>query len=572
MRPLFRVWPLVVLALAYGLYAAVREAWVCDDAFLSFRYAKNLVGGLGLVFNGGEPPVEGYTNFLWTMLLAAGMGLGQDPVQLAQVAGIASYVATIGLLAACAWRAPGGVGLPAAAVGLALHLHASRFATGGLETAMFTLLATLGLVLLIEARGACGFAAAGAVWILATMTRPDGAIFYALGGLFAAWVAWRRRDWGPLVAFSSSLVLIYVPYFAWKLVYYGDPLPNTFYAKSAGRGYLAEGVHYVWLYLACYWVLLPGLALPLVFAWLRRGDRELAAGWGGLRAPLLLGAFVWTYAAYVAWVGGDFMFSRFCLPLTPALLLGWQCVANLGARSGRLVTAALAVGMAAIAYPAESLHRHVVEEKRYYPEWKLRSSERIARHLARAFAGTDLRIAIKGTQAMLAYYGEFPLAIEIHGLTDRYIARRRVTHRGRVGHEKLLPFEDPYYARRGVDLVVGPVHDERIRDDRIGAEWRRLEFDMPGVRFNGMSPGGWFRATLLTYDRNVLRALDGRAGFRYRRFEERLDAYLATVESRPSDELRADFQAFQRFYFDHNHDPRRRGEFLRALARAAPGK
>src|SRR5688572_25266220 len=50
------------------------HAWayrfLTDDAFISFRYARNLARGAGLVFNPGEAPVEGYTNFLWVLLLA----------------------------------------------------------------------------------------------------------------------------------------------------------------------------------------------------------------------------------------------------------------------------------------------------------------------------------------------------------------------------------------------------------------------------------------------------------------------------------------------------------------------
>ena len=60
------------IALAYGVAAAIQRAWVCDDAFISFRCADHLVRGLGLVFNPGER-VEGYTNFLWAVWVAAGM-------------------------------------------------------------------------------------------------------------------------------------------------------------------------------------------------------------------------------------------------------------------------------------------------------------------------------------------------------------------------------------------------------------------------------------------------------------------------------------------------------------------
>ena len=42
-----------------------------DEAMVSMRYARNLAHGDGLVWNPGETPVEGYTNFLWTLALAA---------------------------------------------------------------------------------------------------------------------------------------------------------------------------------------------------------------------------------------------------------------------------------------------------------------------------------------------------------------------------------------------------------------------------------------------------------------------------------------------------------------------
>src|SRR5260221_4689119 len=53
------------------------KRWVQDDAYVSFRYARNFVRGDGLVYNVGEP-VEGYTNFLWTTLAAVPLAAGAD--------------------------------------------------------------------------------------------------------------------------------------------------------------------------------------------------------------------------------------------------------------------------------------------------------------------------------------------------------------------------------------------------------------------------------------------------------------------------------------------------------------
>ena len=70
-----RVAVVLISAIALGGIArALTLAWICDDAFISLRYAANLVAGDGLVYNVGEY-VEGYTNLLWTLLIAAFVAL-----------------------------------------------------------------------------------------------------------------------------------------------------------------------------------------------------------------------------------------------------------------------------------------------------------------------------------------------------------------------------------------------------------------------------------------------------------------------------------------------------------------
>ena len=69
-----------------------------DDGFIGFRYVQNALAGHGFVYNPGER-VEGYTNFLWVALLAAGARLGASPESLAIPL---SMVFTAGLWAAVA--------------------------------------------------------------------------------------------------------------------------------------------------------------------------------------------------------------------------------------------------------------------------------------------------------------------------------------------------------------------------------------------------------------------------------------------------------------------------------------
>src|SRR3989442_15928728 len=90
---------LAAVVVLTGIVHASRLAWATDDAYISFRYARNLVRGLGLVYNAGER-VEGYSNFLWTLWCALGIKLGCAPETWANVTGIACYAATLLLLGA----------------------------------------------------------------------------------------------------------------------------------------------------------------------------------------------------------------------------------------------------------------------------------------------------------------------------------------------------------------------------------------------------------------------------------------------------------------------------------------
>ena len=127
--------------------------FVTDDAFISFVYSRNLAEHGKLVFNLGEHPVEGYTNFLWTVLLAA--LLEARPRARAHVArarhrlrrGHARHRAP-GCRGACARRRGGDVdwswwdALPA--LFLAGVPGYACWSSGGLETQMFAFLVTLG--------------------------------------------------------------------------------------------------------------------------------------------------------------------------------------------------------------------------------------------------------------------------------------------------------------------------------------------------------------------------------------------------------------------------------------------
>jgi len=168
-------------------------AWfLCDDAFISFRYARNLLEGHGLVFNPGEY-VEGYTNFLWILELAAiWKGLGIPPEQAAPWL---SVTCTIGVLAALGvWCAR----LPAlrqrwlvAWMAFGLLCASATFAVwtsgGGLETRQFTLFIVVAVVCLsLWRNNRLGLAVASLSLALAALTRPEGLL---IGLVCIGWFA-----------------------------------------------------------------------------------------------------------------------------------------------------------------------------------------------------------------------------------------------------------------------------------------------------------------------------------------------------------------------------------------------
>lgn len=545
-------WIVAGLALCYGLWFAYDHAWVCDDAFISFRYSKNLVDGQGLVYNAGEY-VEGYTNFLWVMMLAGGMVLSIDPVWLAQVLGVVFLLATFGLLAQTA-RAMGTV--PLAAIGFALHEHILLFSTCGLETSMYTFFVTAGLLQLAGADRPGQFLRGGLWLILATMTRPDGAIFYALGSLVVLIVTTGRRDWRSFLNYALPFLVLYVPYFIWKFSYYGHAFPNTYYAKSGGDSYFEQGFYYLGLYLSCYYYLIPALVIPLLLALRGRGKGFAESGLVSVRGYCLVVLFTLPFLIYVAKVGGDFMFSRFCLPVTPALLLGLQYLC----RSSRswVGPAGCLVVMAAsfnTNYPADALkhgnERGVVEEPKSYPQWYVDSYRILGHRLKDLFAGTELRIAIDGGQAMLAYFGEFPYVLEVNGLTDEFVAHREIAKRGMVGHEKRLPLAHPYLRERGVHMFVGAWQDAHIDADRL-KEQRRFEFFVEDVPFFGKPVTNFALATLITYDEKLLATVATAEGVKFPRFPAYLKTYVETLSQRDPQAIAADLKAFDDFYFKPN--------------------
>lgn len=311
---------LCLSAIAFVLYALYFDGpySVYDDSFISFRYAHNLARGHGLVFNPGER-VEGYTNFLWTMLMAGAIAVGADVVMISKVAAAVAGIATLWLAFHLGRQELDSRWSGAVIAGmLAMTASFARYAVSGMETLLYGMLVMLGLYLYLHSLKANTIPfVAGIVLALAAMTRPEGALIYGIVTLHFILILWlrphpTRKRLVYLSGWLAGYGVVYAPYFAWRYAYYGYLLPNTFYAKVGQPG-LAMFVRGL-LYLRDVLLLLnPQAVLCLV----------LGLFWRGRRATqTLLFGLVGVYLGYLVAVGGDqqaFFGPRFVLPLLPLI-------------------------------------------------------------------------------------------------------------------------------------------------------------------------------------------------------------------------------------------------------------
>ena len=429
---------LSALAVCGGVVLGLANAFgpcTQDDAFISLRYAQNLVDGNGLVYNPGER-VEGYTNLLWTLLLALPLAVGADPVTSSAGLGLLHFLGAIGAaglvgrqIAGRSWWAL------APPVLVVLDPFASLEAVEGLETAQYMMVLAVGLWLFLrdqkrEGAGWGRFLPSSMVFALAALVRPEAPLLPALlhAGRLVHGLRMRPGDGGRILreslAAGAPIAIVLVVLSVWRLGYYGELFPNTFHAKTGAAGF-AEGLHYLKVHAKDHpgvWCL---MVVGLLWGWKDRCSMAVMVSSTG-------------FLVYVASVGGDFKpTGRFILPVVIWMsALGAGVAARMAPRRGALV-ALLVLGSTLVRLPAVLDSAHGWAERRH------------ANLAARQLVGTFLReqlppdtwIAIHSAGA-IPFFSRLP-TIDMWGLTDHHIARAPVPEHtvGLVGHQR----GDPAY-------------------------------------------------------------------------------------------------------------------------------
>jgi arabinofuranosyltransferase len=302
-----------VFLVASFTYIFLANAWLGDDAYITFRVVWNFLHGYGLVFNPGER-VQAYTHPLWMFVISAAYTITREFFFTALVVSYGFALAAVLVITRTARSA-------AAGIVVFLWLVSSKafidYTSSGLENPLSYLLLALFYARFCEisdeALSAAELRRFGLIAGLAFVNRMDSLLLF-MGPL--AWLglrSWRRRDERGLslwIAFGG-------PVLAWVLFatfYYGFPQPNTYYAKVAtgipGSLLRQQGLAYLLNSFGRDPITLATIGMAAILALRSTVPARLGA------ASALL------YVLFTMSVGGDFMSGRFfATPFVVALIV-----------------------------------------------------------------------------------------------------------------------------------------------------------------------------------------------------------------------------------------------------------
>ena len=500
-----------------------------DDANIFFVYARHLADGHGFVYNIGDGPVEGVTSLLWTFMCTLGYAITDHPELLLLALNLgattAALIVAMRLLERGGGSAPAGATAADHATGTPsarprwLHIGQAAFLLLVLCAPDYLLWMTLTLMdlgvwsLLIVASTvvvagghADGHALPdGTSWargtrvfsvliVLMLLARPEAMLFagvliavvgfggYARAGMRGALVSVRT----PLIVYAITLGGLTL----FRFLYFGVPLPNTFYAKvSPSMAYnLTEGAGYLLAYIKS-----SGVVQVLLFVLMLSGWRAVAAAVGVINArrrgdgasfdPIHALPIVCIAGILVpVLVGGDHFGSfRFYQPFFPLLVvnlvlwLGRAVDVTVADRiRGLRVAVVLAALVLATVAPGTTWH-NVKKASDLQHEFRIATDGREAgRRMTALFSGLDRYPTDAATAAgavKLWYAGP---VFDVFGLNDFEVAHAPGDRRGRKNHAAfnldIFFARAPEMLRAGIALDNSPAAT-RIRAARV--RWGR---------------------------------------------------------------------------------------------------
>jgi hypothetical protein len=396
------------------LFSVHLDGWRIDDAGITFAYSRSLAEGAGLVAQPGMAPEEAYSSTLWMLILAAAHRLGADIPVAAATIGRTCGAAALLLCLDLVRRRTGSLAATALAFAVVATAPFAVWIGSGQEHALQALL--LVLIPWLADRLARWRWPVAAVLTLLVLTRPEAPLIVI--AVFAAGL-WQSRQTRAPVALAVNLPLAALPFLAFvglmafRLAYFGDPMPTPYYAKAGKAGfegllnpfgggtqYLLAGLRDTGL------LLLVAMFVPLTKE--RRWEP----------APILLAAAVLlAQVVFIIWAKGDWMGQyRFLMPALPVAAL------LIGRGAATFVRRRLFCALAAL-YLLQSTVLELIEFKAD-PTTPLATVSAIGHGFADVGArlGIDDPLLAHHDAGAIAYDRSIRL-VDLGGLLDRQIAR-----------------------------------------------------------------------------------------------------------------------------------------------------
>lgn len=429
-----------------------------DDAYISYRYGKNLMSGHGLVYNPGEY-VEGYTNFLWTIITAPFTKVNSVDVSIfSSCLGLLFSIANIYLIALIAKQFNGRLSnflkylilLPP--LFMALDDSIAFWAIGGMEFPMYTLF-ILGIIhnYFKLNDGKRHLYLLVMFLMLCTLTRPEGNMIFVITFvhmlLFRKHIKEHRKT---LLFILLAYALFCLSYYGFKYFFYGQVIPNTFYAKGVTdlKMNLVLGTKYLALCVgARIYIFLFILFIPFT-----KAIKELKLSF--------LIAISFIYVLYLIAVGGDWMIAnRFFVPILPMLYI-LSAIGFINAiikikdyynnekraiRFGNVLAIILSVLLFVLTLSFLEYKQLIIKDNnaRYEMQWSMFGK------WLKNNVSPETVIAV-GPAGKIPYYSEL-YTIDMWGLNNDYIANTD-SKRLQAGHKK---FDFEYVLTLNPEFIIG---------------------------------------------------------------------------------------------------------------------
>ena len=325
-RTLFTLTVIGILTIL-GFVASAINGWhhVFDDAFITYRYAKNLALGHGITWNAGLAPTEGYTNFLLVVLLVPFIKLGLDPLVVTRVFSyISAFAMAVLLFAVAKSRYSCSTATASMIAGLILLApQTQHLCLVGLETVIYA------LFLLMTFHFSAEFLVSGrlktsillSVLVISTMLlRPEAVFLYLIMCSFYCFTPRTRSLSGmrPLVIGIFLVLAIGLAYLSWKMIHFGHILPNPFYIKVAGSSLISRsGMHSVFSFFKTHSLLFASLCGSVLLAF--RSDQQCRHH-SKMSVVLGLGLILFYIVLFAHTDTLQDIHGRFMFPLLPILI------------------------------------------------------------------------------------------------------------------------------------------------------------------------------------------------------------------------------------------------------------